>query len=202
MRVVIASSNRGKLREITQLLSPYKLEIIPQSAFNLTAIEETGGTFIENAILKARHAAKHSGLPAFADDSGLVVPALNGAPGIFSARYAGKEATDQDRIHKLLAELSDVKADNRSAYFVCALAMLQHENDPAPIIAQGFWHGEILTEPRGRNGFGYDPIVYLPDLMRTAAELPDELKNTLSHRARAMQLFIKQLPNITSEIAS
>lgn len=192
MKVVIASSNQGKLKEINALLAPYQIEALPQSEFDVPDADETGLTFIENAILKARHAAQLTGLPAIADDSGLVVPALDGAPGIYSARYAGPNATDTDRINKLVEAMQDFSGEQRKAYFVCTIAMLRHANDPAPIISQGFWHGEVLSEPRGDKGFGYDPIMYFAEQMKTAAELAPELKNTLSHRGQAMRQFLQQ----------
>lgn len=192
MKVVIASSNKGKLAEINALLAPYHIDAVPQSDFKIPDADETGLTFIENAILKARNAAALTKLPAIADDSGLVVPALDGAPGIYSARYAGPDATDADRINKLVNAMQDFSGNERRAYFVCTIAMLRHANDPAPIISQGFWHGEVLREPRGANGFGYDPIMYFPKQMKTSAELPPELKNTLSHRGQAMRQFLQQ----------
>lgn len=182
--LILASGNAGKIKELQALLPNYKL--ISQNQFNIPEIEETGNTFVENAILKARHAAKISQLPAIADDSGLVIAALNGAPGIYSARYAGEKATDADNIAKVLRELDGVPVEQRQAYFLCALVLMKHENDPCPIIAQGRWDGVILEEPQGENGFGYDPIFFVPSHGCSAAQLPFEIKNTLSHRAQAL----------------
>ncbi len=159
---------------------------MPQSAFGVPEAEETGLTFVENAILKARNAALYTGLPALADDSGLAVDALGGAPGIYSARYAGFGAGDRANIDKLLAELAGVPAERRTARFVCALALLHHPADPTPLICQGSWEGIILTEPRGVGGFGYDPVFFVPGENRTAAELEPAVKNRLSHRGRAL----------------
>ncbi len=199
MDLVIATGNKGKLAEIQELLLPLNFNCQAQSELNIESAEETGLTFIENAILKARHAAKLSGKPALADDSGLVVPALKGAPGIYSARYAGENATDQQRYEKLLQEMKAFSGDDRQAYFVCALAYLQHAEDPAPVIAQGLWHGKLLTAPRGENGFGYDPIMYIPGLNQGVAEMAAELKNRHSHRSKAIQLFFKQILPHSSE---
>lgn len=161
-QIVLASSNAGKLKELTSLLKPLNIEIIPQSDLNIPDADETGLTFIENAILKARHAAKISGLPALADDSGLAVDALNGAPGIYSARYAGGVFDQQKNISKLLKEMENVADDKRQAQFHCVLALMSNANDPAPIICDGIWQGMILREPCGTDGFGYDPVFYVP----------------------------------------
>jgi XTP/dITP diphosphohydrolase len=182
--LVLASGNAGKIKELQALLPNYTL--IPQTRFNVSEIEETGTTFVENAILKARHAAKISNLPAIADDSGLVVAALNDAPAIYSARYAGENASDSDNIAKLLHELNGVSIEKRQAYFVCVVVFMHHANDPCPIIAQGRWDGFILEHPRGEKGFGYDPVFYVPTHDCSAAELNFEIKNTLSHRAKAL----------------
>lgn len=182
--LVLASGNAGKIKELQALLPNYKL--IPQTQFDVPEIAETGTTFIENAILKARHAAKISKLPAIADDSGLVIAALNDAPAIYSARYAGENATDAENIEKVLCELDGVPLPHRQAYFYCILVFLRHENDPCPIIAQGRWDGYILAQPQGENGFGYDPIFGVPSHHCSAAQLSFEIKNSLSHRAQAL----------------
>jgi XTP/dITP diphosphohydrolase len=191
--VVLASGNAGKLREINQLLAGVELRALPQSQFNVPAVDETGLSFIENAILKARHAARHARLPAIADDSGIEVDALRGAPGIYSARYAGAGASDAQNLQKLLAELSSVGTEDRGARFQCVMVYLRHENDPTPIVAQGTWEGRILAAPRGENGFGYDPVFYVPTHECSSAELPPEIKNTLSHRGQALRALIAAL---------
>lgn len=177
-KIVLASGNAGKIKELTALMQPLHIEVIPQSQFNISDVEETGLTFIENAILKARHASQITGLPALADDSGLAVDALHGAPGIYSARYGGFE--------KLLCDMQNIADDQRQASFYCVLALLQTPDDPAPIVCQGRWHGSILHEPRGTQGFGYDPVFYVPSENMTAAELSPEIKNKLSHRGQAL----------------
>lgn len=187
MKIVLASSNPGKLREIQQVLTPLTLQLVPQSEFVTQEAEETGLTFVENAIIKARHAARLSGLPALADDSGLEVDALQGAPGIYSARYAGPGATDQENNSKLLRELEKLPQAPRSARFHCVLAYLRHTEDPCPLIAQGVWEGEIIDDPRGDNGFGYDPLFFSREHRATSAELPSEVKNRSSHRAKALE---------------
>jgi len=193
MNIILASNNAGKIAEFSALLAPLDYHITPQKEFNIVDVAETGLTFIENALQKARNAATLTGLPALADDSGLVVPALNGAPGIYSARYAGEKANAQMNINKLLADMTDFQQEQRRAWFYCVLVFLRHANDPSPIIAQGSWHGEILMAPRGAQGFGYDPIFWLADLQKSSAELPLELKNALSHRGKALQSLIAQL---------
>ena len=170
-RIVLASNNAGKVREINQLLADSGLTVLPQSDFGVPEAEETGLTFVENAILKARNAAQHSGLPAIADDSGIEVDALHGAPGIYSARYAGAGASDEDNLRRLLADLADVPEGERTARFQCLMVYLRHGDDPTPLICQGTWEGRILSVPRGDNGFGYDPVFLVPDLERSAAEL-------------------------------
>ena len=192
-KIVLATGNMGKAREFAAVLAGFELEIVPQSAFNVPDAEEIGLTFIENALLKARNATLHTGLPALADDSGLVVDALDGAPGIHSARYAGPGADDRANIAKLLIELRDVPVKRRTARFVCALAFLDHATDPTPLICQGTWEGVILTEPRGVNGFGYDPVFFVPGQQRTAAEMDLADKNRLSHRGRALALLCERL---------
>jgi XTP/dITP diphosphohydrolase len=189
IKIVLASTNPGKVRELQALLSELPLELIPQSELNIPDIEETGTTFIENAIIKARHAAKHAGMPAISDDSGLTVTALDGAPGVYSSRYAGPNANDTDRINKVLLELEKTKNPDRSASYHCVLALMENASDPAPLICHGIWHGEILATPRGTNGFGYDPIFYVPDLNCSAAELEETQKNEISHRGQAIRLF-------------
>jgi XTP/dITP diphosphohydrolase len=184
-RIVLASSNPGKIREIQALL--HGLEVLPQSQFGIQEPEETGTTFVENAIIKARNAARHSKLPAIADDSGLVVDALHGAPGVISARYAGTAASDQDNWQKLLLALDGVAEHQRSARFICVMVYLRHAEDPLPIIAQGVWEGSILTSAMGENGFGYDPVFWLKDLACSSAQLSPEQKNRLSHRAKALK---------------
>ena len=190
---VLASGNRGKLREISDMLGPLGLLVQPQSNWQTPAAEETASTFIENALAKARNASCHTGLPAIGDDSGLVVPALNGEPGIFSARYAGENANDQSNIHKLLFELERRPAADRSAYFYCAMVLVNNALDPAPLVATARWHGRILNEPRGDGGFGYDPIFGVKGLTVSAAELPAAEKHKISHRGQALRSLLEQL---------
>jgi len=184
-KIVLASGNQGKIREIQALLAEHP--IVPQSDFAIGDVEETGTTFVENAIIKARHAAKLSGLPAIADDSGLVVDALDGAPGVYSARYAGPGSSDLDNLQKLLEQLDGVPEAQRSARFICVLAFMRHGADPTPVIAQGVWEGRILTRPAGSNGFGYDPVFWVPTHQCASAELAPEVKNALSHRGQALR---------------
>ncbi|MBK8815761.1 MAG: RdgB/HAM1 family non-canonical purine NTP pyrophosphatase [Methylococcaceae bacterium] len=184
-QIILASNNQGKIREIQFLLPDY--EIIPQSEVVQTEAEETGLTFVENALLKARHAAQHCHLPVIADDSGLAVDALDGEPGIYSARYAGIGANDKDNNDRLLLELTDVPFEERTARFICLLVMLDHAADPVPRIAQGVWEGRILFHPQGANGFGYDPLFWVPSHHCSSAELPPEVKNSLSHRGQALR---------------
>ena len=176
------------------MLSSLDVEVRPQSEFNVDEVEETGLTFVENAILKARHAAKISGLPAIADDSGLEVDALNGAPGIYSARYAGTDATDEQNLQKLLADLKNVPDEQRTARFQCLLVYLRHADDPTPLICQGTWEGFITQEPMGDNGFGYDPVFFVPKHNCTSAQLTPEQKNQLSHRGQALNKLLTKLP--------
>lgn len=185
-KIVLASGNRGKLNEFQQLLQGCGFEVLPQSDFNVPEAEETGLSFVENAILKARNAARHTGLPAIADDSGLEVDALKGQPGIYSARFAGPEASDADNNHKLLKLLEGVEGPNRSARFQCLLVFMRHEHDPVPLVCQGSWEGRILHQPQGDNGFGYDPLFYVPEQQCSSAELSPETKNRISHRGQAM----------------
>ncbi len=191
--LVLASSNPGKVREINQMLAGLDLSVVPQSDFKIIDAEETGLTFIENALLKARNATRHTGLPAIADDSGLEVDYLNGAPGIYSARYAGKNASDEQNLRKLLDDLVGIPEAERTARFQCLMVYLRHEFDPTPIICQGTWEGRILLEPRGANGFGYDPIFFVPTHNCSSAELPPEVKNKLSHRGQALRALVSAL---------
>ena len=196
MEIVLASGNIGKIAEFNQLLNGLKVELIPQSEFDIQSVAETGTTFVENAIIKARHAAKLSGLPAIADDSGLAVDALDGAPGVFSARYAGDDATDQMRYEKLLEDMKDVPADERSASFHSVIVLMEDELDPAPLVCHGIWPGYILTEPRGHGGFGYDPVFYIPSHDCASAELAPDVKNKISHRGIAMQDLVDILKEV------
>ena len=192
-RIVLASNNTGKVREFNQLLKGSAFEVVPQSEFSVEEIEETGLTFVENAILKARNAAKHTGLPAIADDSGLEVDALEGAPGIYSARYAGEGSSDLENLEKLLANMKGVADDQRGARFQCLMVYMRHAKDPTPRMFQGTWEGRILHEPRGDNGFGYDPVFYVPDHQCSSAELTPDVKNSLSHRGQALRQLISSL---------
>ena len=195
-RIVLASSNPGKLAEFNDLLADGGLQVEPQSAFNVPDAEETGLTFVENALLKARHASRISGLPALADDSGLCVTHLRGAPGLYSARYSGTHGDNAANNARLLRELDGVPAEQRGAFFICVLVLLQHADDPAPLIAEGRWHGHVLTEQRGTHGFGYDPLFLPEDETVSAAELPPGLKNRISHRGRALALLRSQLAEV------
>ena len=194
-KVVLATGNPGKVRELAELLSAFGLDIVAQTDLGVESAEETGLTFIENAILKARHAAQITGLPAIADDSGLAVDALGGAPGVYSARYAqmrqGGEKSDAANNALLVRELAGV--EDRSAWYVAVLALVRTEDDPCPLIGEGVWHGEIIDQPEGENGFGYDPHFYLPDMALTAASLPPDEKNRVSHRARALRELLGKL---------
>ncbi len=192
-KIVLATNNQGKVNELQNLLADAGFDIIAQSQFNLPDADETGLTFVENAILKARYAAKLTGLPAIADDSGLVVEALNGEPGIYSARYAGEHGNDESNNQKLLQALQPIPQEKRSAYFYCALVFMRHENDPTPIICLGKWNGLILNELKGKGGFGYDPLFYVPELNCTAAELTKEHKSQISHRGQALKQLIKEI---------
>ena len=194
MRIVLATGNAGKLRELQALLLSRGVEVLAQSQFTATSAEETGLSFVENAILKARHAAQVSGLPAIGDDSGIEVDALHGAPGIYSARYAGATASDAENLAKLLHELRDVPDTERGARYRCALAFMRWDLDPSPIICQASWEGRLIREPRGGGGFGYDPIFELPDRKLTAAELSPLEKNLISHRALALRELLQRLP--------
>lgn len=189
MRLVLASGNLHKAEEISRMLPDADLRL--QSEFDVTPAIESGSTFIENALIKARHACRQTGLPVIADDSGLCVEAMNGAPGIISARYAGETASDRDNVAKLLSELDG--ENNRNAFFHCVLVLLRSPDDPRPLIAEGTWHGEISRSPKGNQGFGYDPVFFLPSLGRTAAELTQDEKNAISHRGLALQRLAKSL---------
>lgn len=193
MKVVLASGNKGKVNELTQLLQAQEIEVVAQSEFDLESPEETGLTFIENALIKARYAAEKTGLPAIADDSGLSVPALDGAPGIYSARYSGEQATDQSNIDLLLKNLEGKTGNLRQATFNCALVYLRHANDPTPIVCHGQWQGEIMQSQTGEGGFGYDPIFWVPEKQCSAAQLNKADKNAISHRGKALALLVAQL---------
>ena len=193
MRVVLATGNPGKLQELQAMLEPLGIEVVPLSQFTRAAVAETGLTFVENAIIKARHAAQLAQLPAIADDSGLEVDGLQGAPGIYSARYAGEHASDEDNLRKLLAALDGRKAAERTARYCCALVYLRWGHDPFPLISQASWEGRIGEVPRGSGGFGYDPIFELPERAMTVAEMPAEEKNRLSHRGQALRGLVAQL---------
>lgn len=192
-KLVLASGNKGKLKEFGQVLAPLGFEVVPQSDFNVPEVDETGLTFVENALLKAREASRVSGLPAMADDSGIEVDALNGAPGIYSARFSGPGATDQKNNDKLLQELSGLSEQERSARYWCVLVYLRHADDPTPIIAQGSWEGRILEAPQGDGGFGYDPLFWVESEGSAAAQLAPEQKNKLSHRGKATLDLVAQL---------
>lgn len=195
--LVLASNNKGKIAEFEKLFAELKLpvDVIPQGQLNIEDAIEDGLSFVENAIIKARHAAKISGKPAIADDSGICVPILGGAPGIYSARYAGSHGDDAANNQKLLADLKPYRKAEQpiEAMFVCVLALVEHTEDPLPKIFQGIWHGEVLEEARGKNGFGYDPLFWLPELNISSAEMSKADKNKISHRGQAMQLFKQSL---------
>ena len=190
-RLILASNNAGKLKEFAELLGPIGFELHPQGEFNVPEAEEPFGTFVENALQKARHAARLTGLPALADDSGVCVNALGGAPGVYSARFAGEPKSDARNNAKLVADLAD-HAD-KSAYYYCVLVYVRHADDPQPVIADGMWRGRIIDTPRGANGFGYDPYFLVPDFDRTAAELAPEEKNAVSHRGQALRALVDKL---------
>lgn len=198
-QIVFASGNAGKLREIAQLLEGLNLEILPQSEFDVPEIEETGLTFVDNAILKARNAAHHTGLPAIADDSGIAVDVLRGRPGIYSARFAGVGATDEENLEKLIRMVKPFPDEERTARFICSMVYIRHEEDHVPVIAEGVWEGQLITESKGDNGFGYDPIFYLSSHQCTSAELPPEIKNKLSHRGQALRKLLGQLTSLYSD---
>ena len=193
-KLVIASGNKGKLREIAHLLAPLNIDIVAQAELNVSECEEPYCTFIENALAKARHASRQTGLPALADDSGLCVDALQGAPGVLSARYAGEPKSDQANNEKLLSMLGTEK--NRQAHFYCVIVLVRHADDPEPLIAEGRWAGEILSEFRGQDGFGYDPLFLDAKTGKTVAELPLEIKSRISHRGHAMAKLLLQLERL------
>lgn len=192
-KIVLATNNQGKVKELQELLASAGFNVVAQSEYQVPDADETGLTFIENAIIKARHTAELTGLPAIADDSGLAVDALGGAPGIYSARYSGEGATDQKNNQKLLEALSNVPPEKRTAYFYCALVFMRHANDPTPIICLGKWNGTILNAPSGQGGFGYDPLFYVPELGCSAADLTREHKSKISHRGQALTELMKKL---------
>lgn len=196
-QVVLATGNAGKIMEMTDILQPYGWQVMPQAQFFNSEVEETGLTFIENAILKARYASEQTGLPAIADDSGIEVTTLKGRPGIYSSRYSqdlyGDEANDQTNLQKILDELKEIPKGKRQASYYCAMVYVEHANDPVPIIGLGRWYGAILEAPRGEGGFGYDPIFWVEELNKTAAELPKEQKNRMSHRGQALNSLVMQL---------
>ena len=200
-KLVAASGNPGKLREFEQVLAPLGFHVVPQTALGIGEAEEPHATFVENALAKARHASRHAGLPAFADDSGVCVAALGGAPGVYSARYAaaagpvGREGQDRLNNEKLIAALAS--ESDRSAHYYCVIVLVRHADDPEPIIAEGRWHGEIVDAPRGSNGFGYDPYFYVPAFSRTAAELSPDEKNAVSHRGQALRALAARLSDET-----
>ena len=190
-QIVLATGNQGKVKELAAMLNELNIEVLPQSQFDVPDVPETGTTFIENAIIKARHAAKITGLAAIADDSGLEVDALNGAPGVYSARFAGENANDQDNIDKLLVEMQGKTA--RSARFWCVLVYMRHADDPTPLVCQASWEGTITEDQQGREGFGYDPVFYVASEGCTSAQLTKEQKNALSHRGQALQQLVAKL---------
>ncbi|MCU7843746.1 MAG: RdgB/HAM1 family non-canonical purine NTP pyrophosphatase [Candidatus Thiodiazotropha sp. (ex Monitilora ramsayi)] len=192
-KIVLASNNAGKVREINQLLASAQIQVVPQREFDIPDAVEDGLSFVENAIKKARHASSLSGLPAIADDSGIEVDALSGAPGIYSARFAGEGASDQANLEKLLEIVKDIPGDQRTARFQCLMVYMRHAEDPTPIICQGTWEGRLLHQPQGENGFGYDPIFFVPTHGCSSAELPPEVKNSLSHRGQALQKLLQAL---------
>jgi XTP/dITP diphosphohydrolase len=189
--IVLASGNQGKIREIQAILHDHP--ILPQSQFNVPEAEETGSTFIENAIIKARNAAHYAKGPAIADDSGLVVDALHGEPGVISARYAGANASDEANVQKVLQAMQGVPESQRTARFVCVLVFMEHADDPTPVVAQGSWEGLIMEQPTGDNGFGYDPVFWVPDHGCSSAQLAPEVKNAISHRGQALRRLTEQL---------
>jgi XTP/dITP diphosphohydrolase len=196
-RIVLATGNPGKVSEFAAILQNDTLDLRPQSDFGVPDVAETGLSFVENAIIKARNAASHTGQPAIADDSGLEVDALNGAPGIYSARYAGPGASSEDNNRKLLRALEGLPEEERTARFICLIVFLRHADDPTPIIAQGVWEGRILPEPLGDNGFGYDPVFYVPGHNCSSAQLKPEEKNRVSHRGIALNIFKHQMSFLT-----
>jgi XTP/dITP diphosphohydrolase len=201
-KIVLATGNQGKVKELAHLLAEQSIEIVPQSEFDVSEVAETGTTFVENAIIKARHAAKITGLPAIADDSGLEVDALSGAPGVYSARYAADitegEVTDDDNTNKLLTALANTPDELRTARFHCVLVYMKHENDPTPLICHGIWEGTISKSKQGEQGFGYDPVFWQNDLQMSSAQLSREVKNKLSHRGQALAKLVEKLAQANS----
>lgn len=195
-KIVLATGNKKKVEEINALLAEMNYRVIPQNEFNVDSVPETGTTFVENAIIKARHAAEVTGLPAIADDSGIEVDALLGQPGVYSARYSGEDATDASNLQKLLADMQGVPAVLRTARYWCVLVYMRHAKDPTPVICQASWEGTLATEPKGQNGFGYDPIFIVPDMECTAAELEPATKNHLSHRGQALTMLVQALKDL------
>lgn len=193
-RIVIASGNPGKLREIARILAPLDIDAVPQSEFDVPDCPEPHVTFVENCLAKARHATRHSGLPALADDSGICVEALGGAPGVFSARYAGEPKSDDRNNERLIADLRGQA--NRRAHYTCVMVYVRHPDDPEPVIAEGRWYGEIIDTPRGQNGFGYDPYFLVPEFGKTGAELDADTKNAISHRGQALRDLVDKLKRI------
>jgi len=191
-KIILASNNKGKIREFNAMLEGV-YEVVSMSDMNVEEVPEIGLTFVENALIKARNASAQSGLPALADDSGIVVDALNGAPGIYSARFTGNHGDDEANTQKVLRDMSQIPDGQRSARFWCAIVFVEHANDPTPIIIQRGWEGEILREKAGKNGFGYDPIFYVPTHSKASAELSPEIKNTISHRGKALQALLAEL---------
>lgn len=191
--IVLATNNPGKVDELQRILASTHYEIMPQSDYGVPDIAEDGLTFVENALIKARNAARHTGLPAIADDSGIAVDALGGQPGIFSARYAGEGASDADNLNLLLDNMKEVPDNARQARFICLLVYLRDAGDPHPTICEGVWHGELLRFPHGENGFGYDPVFFVPEQGCSSAELSREIKNTLSHRGQALRCLMEML---------
>jgi len=192
-KIVLATGNQGKVREMADLLADFGFDVVAQSEFNVSEVAETGTTFIENAIIKARHAAKETGLAAIADDSGLEVDYLKGAPGIYSARYAGEDASDQQNLEKLLEAMQGVPEEQRTARFHCVLVLIRHENDPTPIVCHGKWEGRILEQAHGSNGFGYDPVFFVPEDNCASAELDPARKKQLSHRGKALNKLFQAI---------
>ena len=195
-RVVLASNNPGKLKEMAHLLEGLRVDVVPQAEFAIPEAEETGLSFVENAILKARHAAGHAQLPAIADDSGIEVEFLHGAPGIYSARFAGQGASDEQNLQLLIDKVREAGLEHPAARYQCVIVFMQHGSDATPVIAHGTWHGHLVTEPRGSNGFGYDPIFFVPTHGCTSAELEPGEKNRISHRGQAMQDLLQKLAEL------
>lgn len=191
--IVLATGNTGKVKELQSYFTEMPLRLEPQSNWSIPSPPETGTTFVENAIIKARHAAEKTGMPALADDSGLVIPALKGDPGVYSARYGGEGLTDAERVDCVLQALDKAESKDRSAFFCCALAFFKHAKDPLPLLATAQWHGTITTEAHGQGGFGYDPLFYVQEFGRTAAEIDIDIKNKISHRGQAMESFLQGL---------